>query len=198
MSNLRLRLAIAQIGFKPGRKKSLKILLDLADLDGSNWKKRSERTWRVGWLDSNHERASRARKQKCIAAWRFFVEKNRQQVFWVQLSPCASIEDAEAGVIHSRSNYLPNKRRKLRIKVDEDIVGASIEGIDNLLVFEQKTENTSGLSNCKAVIWNIDRFVLMAYCAGTNDGWLWNDVYLIVQLQNEKALSYLKITDPQS
>jgi hypothetical protein len=167
------------------------MLLDTTDLVDNGWKMLAERTWRTGISEPNSERSNRAREIGSISAWRSFSRTNPDQAMWIQLVPFASSEDAATAVIDTHKTLLPNLRQKVTTTSEKVIDGVSIVGVDDPWAFEQRTTTAHGPSCTKIVSGRIEQIVIVVACSGTDEGWLWPDVYAVVSSQNEKVRRHL-------
>ena len=77
----RLQFALAQLGPKPNRERSLSTLLDVDELPGNGWEVLDERTWRAGSIGKSTPWGDRAREAKDIVAWRSFAEGESRSIF---------------------------------------------------------------------------------------------------------------------
>jgi hypothetical protein len=187
----RLRFVVSQVGLKTGKKTSLEMLLDKSDLVDDGWRMLDERTWRTGISEPNSERSTRAREIGSITAWRSFSRTNPDQAIWAQVVPFSSTGDAAMAVTDANASLLPSLRQKVTITSEKAIDVVSIEGIDDPWVFEQHTTTAHGPSCTKIVGGRIEQIVILIACSGTDEGWLWPDVYAVVSSQTEKVRRYL-------
>src|SRR3989442_2381741 len=103
----RLRLAASQIAVRTSRHlpEPRSVLLAPEDL-APGWRVLDERRWRTG--SGKEPWAVRVRELGGVTAWRSFVASSNDRWLWVQASPLANVEDAQAALEAFWSNRLKN------------------------------------------------------------------------------------------
>lgn len=160
---------LAQIGPKPGSRRSAALLLGPSDLPGGDWRKTDERTWRTG-LGAG-EVAHRARQAGSVTAWRSFVDADEQGWLWCQVMPVASPADAITVMAGLDRLLLRNLRAKVTVLAEGEVEGLYIPGVDQTWAYEQRTEGPDGPGVALSLAVRIGALVAVMAASGKAADW---------------------------
>jgi hypothetical protein len=189
---LALQAHVAGYGRKPGKKSSLMMVLDAADLPGDRWTQVQERSWKTGAVGPRSDKAIRAREIGSISVLRKYRLNESRDYFRVQLSPFASKADAASMVRRSHEGFLPLRPATAVVISERVLEGVNIEEVDGAWAIEQSLEEARRLGNRKLVIGSVDRFMFLIDSSAANDGWDWSDVLSIAAIQGKKIRRTMK------
>jgi hypothetical protein len=185
----RLRLAVAQLGAKPGAAAALQRLFTVEDLPGSGWRQVEERTWRTG--PRSTEWGARASAAGSISSWRRFSSRDPDRTLSIvcQVSPLVSTEEAAAAVAESPKLLLLFRHSGVNPKVlserEEDVPTAA--GIDRQRAFVFETDSAKGLGASRFLIGSSGPSVCLVNCAGRPDVWTWEEIATLLTRLASKA-----------
>jgi hypothetical protein len=111
------RLSFAEFGIKRGATRSMKLLPEAFDLPGEGWQQLSQRTWYTGRFRSDAAWLDRARRNKSVAATRWFANSRTHHRFVLSVYPLASEEDALTAVTKG-----PSLRSTATTFIDQECV----------------------------------------------------------------------------
>jgi hypothetical protein len=180
----RLRLAINQIGVKPSRHlpEPRGMLITLEDLP-SGWKVLDERRWRTGlgvepW-------ARRVRDQGGLTAWKSFVASSNDQWLWVQATPLANDEDADAVRAEFWGRTMKNLAAHVRVTATQDGPSLTLPAT-TVKTVEQLTMGPAGPGAARYVVWSHGRVVSALGASGLAQAWPWESLGALARKQNQR------------
>jgi hypothetical protein len=178
----RIRFAIARLGTKAGKARSLNMLVGPSELPGEGWKVLDERTWRTGALGSASEWAKRARAAGSITAWRSFENSSDRRWLWLEVVPLASNSDSEAAVRDVPSRGMANAAAP-SMQAQRDVANLAVPGVDNVWGVEQDVVTRQGEPGQAKMLAGTHKATLLVVTAsGLVAAWSWDDVSAIAAL----------------
>jgi len=181
------RLMWARLGRKPGKKASLRMLLDVEDLPGEGWRRLGESSWRTGTGGIRSDGLKRAREAGSISAQRRFRRGDLQRMTIV-IVPFASAADAKALETELRAGVIPYHPSKW--KVASETIADYREGmlsLENPWAIEQRLEGTSGRALRRVASGTIDRFFIGVGSFSPDSRFTWEEICAIADLQGTKV-----------
>lgn len=178
----RLRFAVSQIGVKASRHlpEPRGMLVTLEDL-APGWKVLDERRWRTGL--GQEPWAIRVRKLGGVTAWRSFVASSNDRWLWVQASPLANVQDAEAALEAFWSSRLKNLAAQVRVTGTHDGPDMILSG-GTVKTVEQLTTGPVGPGASRHVAWTHGSVVSALAGSAFGEPWRWQSLEEIVSQQN--------------
>jgi hypothetical protein len=180
----RLRLAISQIGVKASQHlpEPRGMLIALEDLP-PEWKVLDERRWRSG--SGEEPWAIRVRKLGGLTAWRSFQAASNDRWLWVQATPLASDEDAEAARAEFWRRTLKNLAAQVRVTATQDGPPLVIGGSSTTTV-EQHTMGPAGPGAARYMVWSHGSIVSAISASASGEPWPWTSLEGLAKKQNER------------
>jgi len=191
----RLRFVAAQIGPKPGKKRSLTMLLDLSELPGDDWKMLDQRTWRTGIATPIPDWTKRANEAGSVTAWRSFGQKTGpSQTIWTQVTPFVSADDAQSALTDTPKNMMRNLWAEVSPTSERVIEDYSIPDVTSQWFYEQEALSSEGASTSRFVAATVAEWLFVVACAGLDGTWIWADVITLASTQARKIRKVLRTT----
>ena len=192
---LRARFVWAQIATTIGRdgSGSMSMLLSVEDLPGAGWRQLDERRWRVGVWSEGSEWAERARRARCVTAWRSFEQVGAGRWLWTQASPLVSEADAEASLVRLQAHMLRNLRAQVKVVEEGEVEPPSISRAGKVVAFRQTTIGRDGEGIALYLAWAYRHVMSVVACSGTRGSWAWEDVVKLASVQGrhiDEAISH--------
>ncbi len=108
---------VAQVGMRRSERRwSRSLLLNPSELPGGGWSIRSERSWRAGvsfaGARPHTDEGNRARRARCVVAWRAFEDSTAERWLWVEAVPLVSEVDAASYVSTGLDQFVPDPRAR--------------------------------------------------------------------------------------
>lgn len=156
------------------------MLITLEDLP-PGWKVLDERRWRTG--SSREPWANRVRKLGGVTAWRSFVASSNDRWLWVQASPLANVQDAEAALEAFWSSRLKNLAAQVSVTATQGgpniiLLGGTVKTV------EQLTTGPVGPGASRHVAWTHGSVVSALAGSAFGEPWRWQSLEEIVSQQN--------------
>ncbi len=175
-------LTFAEFGIKRGAKRSMKLLPEVLDLPGEGWQQLSQRTWYTGRLRSDAPWLDRARRNKSVAATRWFENSRTHRRFVVSVYPLASEEDALTAVtngpsLRSTSTTFVDQERV----VDDVVVPTSPATRASEQSFRLKTGEPVGARFLRACAGSVLFSVVGSGCQQEPEAPPWNEMVSIAE-----------------
>jgi len=186
---------IAQIGVSPAQRRFSRSLLLTPDDLGDGWAIHSDRSWPVGgmvrWRSGGTDASRRARKAKCVTAWRDFECASLKRWTWIQVAPLYSEEDAASYATRIEKQFVPNPRNP---SATPQLVGPiEVEGLSGTRAWES---TSSTVEYPRGLAWMVagfvDRVVILQHCSWDGDSWSRDGANSAVTLQAAKVRSLLE------
>ena len=136
---LRARFVWAQVATAMSRdgSGSMSMLLMVEDLPDAGWRQLDQRRWQVGVWSEGSAWAERARRARCVTAWRSFEQVGAGRWLWTQASPLASEADAEASLVLLQAHRLRNLRAQVRVVEEGEVEAPAISRASKVVAFRQ-------------------------------------------------------------
>lgn len=191
---LRAQFVLAQVAtiFSRDGSGSMSMLLSVEDLPNAGWRQIDERRWRVGVLSKGAEWAERARRARCVTAWRSFEQVGAGRWLWIQASQLVSEADAEALVV-LQVNRLRNLRAQVRVVEESEVEPPAISRASKVVAFRQTAIGRDGESIALYLAWASRHVMSVLACSGTKGSWTWEDAAKLASIQGrhiDEAISH--------
>lgn len=182
---LRARFALAQVAttFSRDGSGSMSMLLSVEDLPDAGWRQIDERRWRVGGLSKGADWAERARRARCVTAWRSFEQVGAGRWLWTQASPLVSEADAEGSLVALQVNRLRNLRAQVTVVEESEVEPPAISRANKVVAFRQTTIGRDGESIALYLAWASRHVMSVLACSGTKGSWTWEDAAKLASIQ---------------
>jgi len=158
------------------------MLLALDDLP-PGWKVLDERRWRTGL--GSEPWAVRVRKLGGVTAWRSFVAPSNDRWLWVQASPLANVEDAEAALEAFWSRRLKNLAAEVSVTATHDGPDMILSG-GTVKTVEQLTRGPVGAGASRYVACTHGSVVSALAGSAFGEPWPWQSLEEIASQQNRR------------
>jgi hypothetical protein len=182
---LRARFVLAQVAstFSRDSSGSMSVLVSVEDLPDAGWRQIDERRWRFGILSEGAEWAERARRARCVTAWRSFEQVGAGRWLWTQASPLVSEADAEASLIVFPVNRLRNIRAQVSVVEEGEVKPPAISRANKVMAFRQTTIGRDGEGIALYLAWTSRHVMSVLACSGTKGSWTWEDAAKLATIQ---------------
>jgi len=184
----RLRHVFAQLGPKPGSRRSLALLPVASELTGDGWVMIDKRTWRTGWVGNPSDWSRRAKEAGTITAWRSFKQTDTARWLWVEVIPVASAEDSASALQHLLAMGLRNLGFQGTVTDEHDQAGVAVPGCAASWAHEQRTTGPQGEGVARYVAGTVGAFVLVSAGSGLADTWPWEELVRVVEISARRIL----------
>jgi len=180
----RLRLAASQIAVRTSRHlpEPRSMLLAPEDL-APGWRVLDERRWRTG--SGKQPWAVRVRELGGVTAWRSFVASSNDRWLWVQASPLANVEDAQAALEAFWSNRLKNLAAQVSVTATRDGPDMTLSG-GSVKTVEQLTTGPVGPGTSRYLAWTHGRVVSALAGSAFGEVWPWQSLEEVASKQNRR------------
>ncbi len=158
------------------------MILALDDLP-PGWKVLDERRWRTGM--GKEPWAIRVRKLGGLTAWRSFVAASNDRWLWVQASPLANVEDAQAALEAFWSNRLKNLAAQVSVTATHDGPDLTLSG-GSVKTVEQLTTGPVGPGTSRYLAWTHGRVVSALAGSAFGEPWPWQSLEEVASKQNRR------------
>jgi hypothetical protein len=187
----RFQFALAQIGRKEERVRSLGMLLGPTDLPGKGWVLQTERSWRTGASGHATDEYRRAHRLGLYSAVRTFKQGDTSRSLLMQLMPFESQDDAASSMSQIPNRLSPNPKARVQVMQEQAVEYLDVPGVGHVWAFEQRVLGQMGPSATRYISGNVDNVVLLLQCTALGDGWPWADVMEIAGSQAGKIVRVL-------
>jgi len=176
----------------PARRRSLRMLITIADLPGDGWKLTSESGWRSGTLGRRSPVRRRAYKSGTYQVVRRFRQSDPPRSLLAEVLPTATSEDGESQVRKARSAIVESNSEVVRSE-EKEIEGIRVPNVESSMIWE--TVNVRGdLRGYERIICGrVENITFMVAGAAWGEGWSWNDLIAIASAQATKVRTQLSI-----
>jgi hypothetical protein len=188
---LGLKAIWAQLGTAAGRKSTEPMVLSAAELPQSDW--RTVRSWSfrpaiVGMADDTDRRA---RKRGSVWVVHYLFRAVSSQWLTVRVISMQSGADACLWVNSLESRVIRNDRA---ISVETHDVDRSMNGLQcvRAVRYDVTGKPKTDRKDVKCLAGSIGEVLFVVRCAGLGDGWSWNDVLSVAELQEGKIRGMLR------
>jgi hypothetical protein len=159
------------------------MLIEASDLPGDSWRQLDERTWRAGEADPDIGWAQRAKQAGSVTAWRSFEQPAASRWLWIQMSPLASPDDADAALDDVPGRMLKNHRAEVEVVSEQEISPPSVPHASRVWAYTQETRGRRGSGEALYLATRVDDVLAVTAASGQDGGWSWPDVIAIATLQ---------------
>ena len=180
----RLRLALSQIGVRASRHlpEPRGLLIGLEDLP-PKWTVLDERRWRSGAVAEPW--AVRVRRLGGLTAWRSFKAPSNDRWLWVQATPLATDEDADAARAGFLNRTLKNPSAQVRIMASHDGPPLAVAA-SHTTTLEQLTTGPAGPGSARYVVWSHGPIVSALSASAFGEPWPWTSLVDLARKQNQR------------
>ena len=159
-----------------------------SDLPGVNWMRMDQRTFLIGLIGPDSDRAIRAREMKSVSAVRFFEQLNESRWLWAQVIPWASEEDASAFL--DDPTFARNPRfdqAKMTVTSERQVSDVAVPGSSATCAREQEVTGRIGEAGNKTVMGTVGpvSFIVNASALG-QASWTWDEVVAVATKMVER------------
>jgi hypothetical protein len=186
---------LAQFGSPAQRKFSESLLLEASELPGRGWSKHDEKTWRAGKFGPSSDAVLRAKHSGAYNAIRTFGQSATSRAVLTEVRPMATASDAEAelAVSHLHLQLTPNKKAATLTDA-VTVEKTEQERPSSTIQYERFAIGEDQRVSYRYIVGNLDRVVYVVTCCALDDGWPWDEVTSVSQLQADRIQSHLKVS----
>ena len=191
--------AYAQAGIKRGKREVIALLLEPSELPGEGWKRTVVHTMRSGVIGEVDEIAKRARKRGYVSAWGFFKQPSSGKGLLLRVAPLDSAADARSRVstLEERMmSLLRGEDRARFVSVRHDLQVP--EGVSRVGFEHVTLKGRSKGRNFKDVCGSVQEIYYAVGCSGPAEGWTWDEVTEVSQLQRNMIIGIQNYLKPRS
>jgi hypothetical protein len=185
MVSPRLRLVLAQLGPKPGRRAALRRCLEDTDLPGGAWLRTDQHTWRTGLSNAPDRWTREAKAAGSVTAWRSFA-LGEIRWLWIQVVPLARAADGAEAVATAANptNELHALGSRVTVTESADVAPPDIVGASVVSAREQRTVGRKGEGIVLTIRFATGSYlVVMMASALAAQAWKWSELAAIANLQ---------------